>query len=57
MTRRNPVGELTSLLSSLYASDEENEEEEEEDDVPFFSTVDISRIKDELTVVIEKVNT
>lgn len=56
VTRRNPVGEITSLLSSLYASDEENNEEEEEE-IPGFTPADLSRFKDELAAVVEKVST
>ncbi|MEQ2209208.1 hypothetical protein XENOCAPTIV_026647 [Xenoophorus captivus] len=55
VTRGNPVGEITSSLSSLCVSDNE-ESEEEEDIIPYFPIADLPKLKDDLTTVVVKVN-
>ncbi len=58
VTRRNPVGEITSLISSLYLSEaDEHEEQEIEPDVTsFYALPALTSLNTELGSVIEKVN-
>ncbi|XP_043954155.1 uncharacterized protein LOC122820644 [Gambusia affinis] len=48
VTRRNPVGEITSLISSLYVSDNEVEEKED-DEEEYLPMSDINDIRNDLT--------